>query len=52
MMCVTKVNIGFKLFTVFAKEQIETGKENLWSSMKKTEAAHMENHRKEDQGVC
>ena len=27
--------IGFKLFTVFVKELIQTGKENLWSPMKK-----------------
>ena len=44
--------IRFKLFTVFVKERIQTGKENIWSPMKKTEAAHMENHRKEDQGDC
>ena len=35
MMCVTKVSIGFKLFTAFVKERIETGKENLWSPIKK-----------------
>ena len=47
--------IGFKLFTVFVKERIQTGKEDLWSPItnkKKTEAAHMENHKKEDQGDC
>ena len=27
--------IGLKLFTVFIKERIQTGKENLWSPMKK-----------------
>ena len=27
--------IGFKLFTVFKKEGIQTGKENLWSPIKK-----------------
>ena len=27
--------IGLKLFTVFVNEQIQTGKENLWSPMKK-----------------
>ena len=52
MMCLTKVSIEFELFTVFVKGQVETGKEILWSPMKKTEAAHMENHRKEDQGDC
>ena len=40
----------FKLFTVFVKERIQNGKDNLWSPMKKTEAAHLENHKKEDQG--
>ena len=52
MMFVTKVSIGFELFTVFVKGQVETGKEMQWSPMKKTEAAQMENHRKEDQGDC
>ena len=42
--------IGFKLFTAFVKERIQIGKDNLWSPMKKTEAAHLENHKKEDQG--
>ena len=28
-------DIGLKLFTAFVKERIQTGKENLWSPMKK-----------------
>ena len=28
-------SIGLKLFTVFIEERIQTGKENLWSPMKK-----------------
>ena len=46
--------IGFKLFTVFVKERIQTGKENLWSPItnEKTEVAHMENHKQADQGDC
>ena len=30
-------SIGLKLFTVFIEERIQTGKENLWSPMKKQE---------------
>lgn len=32
--------IGFKLFTVFVKERIQTGKENLWSPMKNRSCSH------------
>lgn len=42
--------IGFELFTIFVKERIQTGKENLWSPMKNRSCSH--GKPQDNQGDC